>query len=90
MQCREVAVSNSHRRHERQEEDEERIVERLSSRVVAPQKSDDLPSPEQVNSQTTRFQRPALPIPVLVGTGTGNLAAAEAVDVFARWIKRKE
>ena len=66
MQCREIAVSISRRRHERREEDE--VDERSSSRVVAPQKPDDRPSPEQMNTKTTRFQRPALPIPVLAGT----------------------
>ena len=69
MQCREVAVSISRRRHERREEDE--VDERSSSRVVAPQKPDDRPSPEQMNTKMTWFWRPALPIPVLAGTRMG-------------------
>jgi tRNA(Leu) C34 or U34 (ribose-2'-O)-methylase TrmL len=36
------------------------------------------------------FQRPTLPIPMLVGTRTGNLATAVAVGVFACWTKREE
>jgi hypothetical protein len=68
MQCREVAVSISCRRHERWEEDE--VDERSSSHVVALQKPDGRPSPEQMNMKMSWFRRPALPIPVLAGTGT--------------------
>ena len=44
MQCREIAVSISCHHHEHREEDE--VVERSSSRVVAPQKPDGRPSPD--------------------------------------------
>jgi len=37
-----------------------------------------------MNAQVTRFQRPALPIPVLARLGREDLAATEAVDVFVR------
>ena len=39
--------------------------------MIAPQKPDGRPSPEQMNSYMTRFWRPTLPIPVLAGTRMG-------------------
>jgi hypothetical protein len=57
---------------------------RSSSHVVAPQKPDGRPSPEQVNAEAEWLWRRALPIAVLAGTRIGKpWIAMDTVDVFA-------